>query len=339
MKLLSVAIPSYNSADYMSRAIESLLIGGEDMEIIIVNDGSKDDTAKIADEYAAKYPTIVKAVHQENGGHGEAVNAGLRNATGLYYKVVDSDDWVDADALTRILDLLREMVQNGTNLDMLISNYVYEKVHLNKQKVIEYRSALPQNKIFTWDDIKQFKVSQNILMHSVIYRTKMLRDSAMELPKHTFYVDNIFVYQPLPFVKTMYYLDVDFYRYFIGREDQSVNEKIMIGRVDQQIRITKIMIDAHDLSKIKNKKLRGYMAKYLAMMMAVSTVLLIKEGSKESLNKKDELWAYLENSNKHLAKEVKSKVLAKAMRFFKGPAGRKIIILGYSLSQKIYGFN
>ncbi len=339
MKLLSVAIPSYNSAAYMSKAIESLLVGGEDMEIVIVNDGSKDDTAKIADEYAAKYPTIVKAVHQENGGHGEAVNAGLRNATGLYYKVVDSDDWVDAESLKRILDLLREMVQNGTNLDMLISNYVYEKVHLNKQKVIEYRSALPQNRIFGWDDIKTFKVSQNILMHSVIYRTKMLRDSALELPKHTFYVDNIFVYQPLPFVKTMYYLDVDFYRYFIGREDQSVNEKIMIGRVDQQIRITKIMIDSHDLSKIKNKKLRGYMAKYLAMMMAVSTVLLIKEGSQESLNKKDELWDYLESSNKQLAKEVKSKVIAKAMRFFKGPAGRKIIILGYSLSQKIYGFN
>ena len=339
MKLLSVAIPSYNSAAYMSKAIESLLVGGEDMEIIIVNDGSKDDTAKIADEYAEKYPTIVKAVHQENGGHGEAVNAGLRNATGLYYKVVDSDDWVDAESLKRILDLLREMVQNGTNLDMLISNYVYEKVHLNKQKVIEYKSALPQNRIFGWDDIKHFKVSQNILMHSVIYRTKMLRDSAMELPKHTFYVDNIFVYQPLPFVKTMYYLDVDFYRYYIGREDQSVNEKIMIGRIDQQIRITKIMIDAHDLSKIKNKKLRSYMAKYLAMMMTVSTVLLIKEGSQESLNKKDELWDYLENSNKQLAKEVKSKILAKAMQFFKGPAGRKIIILGYSLSQKIYGFN
>ena len=92
MKLLSIAIPSYNSENYMRNCIESLLPGGEEVEIIVVNDGSKDGTAAIADEYAAKYPTIVKAVHQENGGHGEAVNAGLRNATGLYYKVVDSDD-------------------------------------------------------------------------------------------------------------------------------------------------------------------------------------------------------------------------------------------------------
>ena len=89
MKLLSIAIPCYNSQDYMAHCIESLLPGGEDVEILIVNDGSKDDTAKIADEYAAKYPTIVKAIHKENGGHGSAVNTGIENATGIYFKVVD----------------------------------------------------------------------------------------------------------------------------------------------------------------------------------------------------------------------------------------------------------
>ena len=95
MKLLSIAIPCYNSENYMRKCVESLLVGGEDVEIIIVDDGSvKDRTAEIADEYAEKYPGIVKAVHQENGGHGAAVNAGIENATGLYFKVVDSDDWV-----------------------------------------------------------------------------------------------------------------------------------------------------------------------------------------------------------------------------------------------------
>ena len=92
MKLLSFAIPCYNSESYMRNCIESILPGGEDVEIIIVDDGSKDKTAEIADEYQKKYPTIVKAIHQENGGHGEAVNTGIKNATGLYFKVVDSDD-------------------------------------------------------------------------------------------------------------------------------------------------------------------------------------------------------------------------------------------------------
>lgn len=322
----------------MHKAIDSLLVGGEDVEILIVNDGSKDDTAKIADAYAAQYPAIVRAIHQENGGHGEAVNAGLRNATGVYYKVVDSDDWVEESAYRKVLETLQEMVENGCHLDMLICNYVYEKVSANKQKVIEYQNALPQNQIFSWSDIMRFKPSQNILMHSVIYRTKMLKECGLELPKHTFYVDNIFVYQPLPMVMTMYYLDVDFYRYYIGREDQSVNERVMIGRVDQQIAITKYMIESHDLSKIRNRKLRSYMAKYLAMMMAVCTVLLYKEGSEESLQKNEELWEFLKKRNKHLHRAVKNKILGRVMQL-KGKTGRKIIILGYQLSQKIYGFN
>ena len=109
MKLLSIAIPCYNSQDYMGKCIESLLAGGEEVEILVVNDGSSDRTAQIADEYAAKYPTIVKAIHQENGGHGSAVNAGIRNATGLYFKVVDSDDWVNKEAYIEILKTLYEL--------------------------------------------------------------------------------------------------------------------------------------------------------------------------------------------------------------------------------------
>ena len=247
-KVLSIAIPSYNSEAYMANCIESLLIGGDDVEILIVNDGSKDGTAQIADAYAAKYPNIIRAVHQENGGHGEAVNAGLRNATGRYFKVVDSDDWVDPKAYKEILALLKQMIAQETQLDMLISNFIYDKQGVTYKKVMHYRSVLPKDQIFTWDQIGHFQKGQYILMHSVIYRTQLLRDCAMELPKHTFYVDNIFVYQPLPFVKTIYYLDVDFYHYFIGRDDQSVNEKVMIKRLDQQIRVNKLMADYYDLS-------------------------------------------------------------------------------------------
>lgn len=103
MKLLTITIPCYNSAAYMRNCIESLLPGGDEVEIIIVNDGSKDETKEIADEYAAKYPSIVKAIHKENGGHGSAVNAGIEHATGLYFKVVDSDDWVKNSAYLEIL--------------------------------------------------------------------------------------------------------------------------------------------------------------------------------------------------------------------------------------------
>ena len=109
MKLLSIAVPCYNSESYMEKCIDSLLVGGEDVEILIVDDGSKDRTAEIADAYAAKYPTICKAVHKPNGGHGSAVNAGIENATGLFFKVVDSDDWVKEIAYRKILSTLAEL--------------------------------------------------------------------------------------------------------------------------------------------------------------------------------------------------------------------------------------
>ena len=338
MKYISFAIPCYNSAAYMDRAVESILKGGEDVEIIIVNDGSKDDTSKIAHEYEEKYPTIVRAVDKENGGHGDAVNAGLDHAEGKYFKVVDSDDWVDEEALYKILDVLKKFEEEEKQVDMLLANYVYEKPSLHKHKVIRYDGVFPENQVFTWNDVKRFKISQNILMHSVIYRTKMLRDCQLELPRHTFYVDNIFVYNPLPFVKKMYYVNADLYRYFIGRDDQSVNEKVMIGRIDQQIKVNKLMIDAYDLTKIKNKKLRDYMVKYLTMMMTVSSVFLIKEGSEESLQKREELWEYLKNKNKIMYRMINKMALSKPMQF-RSKAGRKIVVWGYSLSQKIYGFN
>ncbi|MBP5305551.1 MAG: glycosyl transferase, partial [Lachnospiraceae bacterium] len=196
----------------------------------------------------------------------------------------------------------------------------------------------PRNKFFTWDDIGHFRPSQNILMHSVFYRTELLRECGLKLPAHTFYVDNIFVYEPLPFVKTMYYLDVDFYRYFIGRADQSVNEKVMISRVDQQIRVTKQMIDAEDFTKIPYKKLSSYMAGYLAMMMTVSSVLLIKSGTEENLEKKKELWKYLKNQKPDMYKIVRRKLLGRCMNL-KGKLGRRIIIDGYTICRKIFGFS
>ena len=337
MKLLTFAIPCYNSQDYMEKCIESILPGGEDVEIIIVDDGSKDRTAEIADRYAKEYPSIVKAIHQENGGHGEAVNAGIRNASGIYFKVVDSDDWVDYDAYMKILDKLRELVGSEKNLDMLLANYVYEKEGAKHKKVLR-QPGLPKDELFTWSDIKRFHKGHYILMHSVIYRTKLLRECGLELPKHTFYVDNIYVYKPLPNVKTMYYMDVDFYRYFIGRDDQSVNEKVMISRIDQQIKVNKIMIDDVNIWKVNNPKCRKYMLNYLEIITVVSTIMLIKSGTQENLEKKRELWKYIKEKDIRLFHKLRNGIMGHTMNL-PGKGGRKISIAAYRISQKVVGFN
>ena len=339
MKLLSVAIPCYNSEDYMRHCIESLLEGGDQVEILIVDDGSvKDHTAQIADEYEQAYPGICRAIHQQNAGHGGAVNTGLANARGIYFKVVDSDDWVDEEAYMEVLRVLKEFVYGDETLDMLISNFVYEKQGAKRKKVMNYRRALPKDQLFTWKDTKMFTLGQYILMHSVIYRTELLRQCGLKLPEHTFYVDNIFVYQPLPYVKTMYYLDVNFYRYFIGREDQSVNETVMIGRIDQQIRVNKQMIDILSQAQVKSRQLRQYMIRYLTIITVISSILAIRSGTDEDMAKKKELWQYARKGNFLLFLRLRFGFLGQGMNL-PGKGGRQVSIAGYKISRKFFGFN
>lgn len=341
MKLLSIAIPSYNSEAYMRKCIDSLLTGGNDVEILIVDDGSKDSTGAIADEYQTKFPNIVKAIHKENGGHGSAVNAGLEQASGLYFKVVDSDDWVKESAYQKILATLREMVAGDTTLDMLISNFVYEKEGEKKNKVMRYHHALPVDKIFTWDEVKHFHKGQYILMHSVIFRTRLLKECGLKLPEHTFYVDNLFVFEPLPFVKTMYYLDVNFYRYYIGREGQSVNEQVMISRIDQQIKVNKIMLDYLVEKKAqvsKKRKLRNYMVNYLEIITVISSVLLIRSGTEENLEKKKELWEYIKQKDYLLYLRLRYGIMGNSMNL-PGKGGRKISVEAYKICQRFFKFN
>ena len=136
----------------------------------------------------------------------------------------------------------------------------------------------------------------------------------------------------------MYYLDVNFYRYFIGRDDQSVNEKVMTGRIDQQIKITKIMINAYDSMEIPNKKLKSYMLQYLSIMMIVSSALLINEGSATNIAKRDALWDYLKTTNPAAYKTISLQKLGLPLQF-KTKFGKSIVVKGYHLFNRIYGFN
>ena len=324
MKLISFVVPCYNSSSYMHHALDTILEIKEDIELIIVNDGSTDDTLKIAKEYQKKYPKVIKVIDKENGGHGSGVNAGLGIASGKYFKVVDSDDWVDTSSLKKVVATLKKQ-----DVDMLIVNYVYEKE--GSPKEMGYLNVFKENEIFTWQEVGHFKVSEYLLMHSVFYKTSLLKEIHLTLPEHTFYVDNIFVYYPLPFVKTMYYLNVPLYRYFIGRTDQSVNERVMIGRVDEQIKVTKMMIDFFDPLTIEPKSLQKYLIHYLDIMMTISTILLKLANTKEANLKSKELWNYLKEKNKSVYKKLKIACLAKLPRFISVP--------GYKIARKIFKFN
>ena len=150
--LISFLVPCYNSEAYMHICLDSLLKANHDqIEIIVVDDGSKDKTGEIADKYQAENPDVIRVIHKENGGHGDAINDGIKVATGKYFKIVDSDDWADLDALNKVLEAISNAKEEP---DLYLMNYVYYKGYENRAKVINYKSVLEPNKLLTWKDVK-----------------------------------------------------------------------------------------------------------------------------------------------------------------------------------------
>ena len=335
--LLTVIVPAYNSEDYIDRALTTLVGYGDELEAIIVNDGSKDRTAQIADEWAARYPSV-KVIHQENKGHGGAVNAGLAAATGTHVRVVDSDDWLDRRATNAVLDLLREERKAGRHLDLLVTNYVYDKQGKAHKAVIRYRNVLPRGRTFGWADLRRCRYDQYLMMHALILRTELVRECGLVLPTHTFYVDFIYSFVPVIDVRTFEYLDVDLYRYFIGRDDQSVNEQVMISRVDQLLRVNAAMVDAIPHPDDVPPKLYRYLVHYLRINCVICTVMLLRSGTEENAARKDELWAQLEAKKPEAYRAVRRDLLGRLITLRSKP-GRAVIMSGYHISQWVLGFN
>lgn len=279
MKLLTVTVPCYNSQEYMEKCINSLLPGGDRVEIIIIDDGSRDQTGAIADAFAEKYPDIVRVIHQENGGHGEGINRGLEYATGHYFKVVDSDDWVSEDFLP-FLDKLEACSKE--EVDLFITNYYYVHSDGKRDRAICYRDCLPEYRVFCWEDTKSFKAHKLLTIHACTFRTDILRKWAHRLPKHIFYEDNLMVYQSLVHVNKMYYMNVDLYQYWIGRPDQSVQKSVMMQRYTHQLLVTELCFSACKLDDIPQKKLKKYLCHELFILFGISIVYARLHKKKES---------------------------------------------------------
>ncbi len=345
MKYITFTVPCYNSEDYMRRCIDSLLAGGRDVEIILINDGSTDGTAKIADEYQLTYPDIIRTVHKENGGHGSGVNKGLELAKGIYYKVVDSDDWLDQEAYSKLLARVKEFCGAGCEEsaadtpDLFVCNYVYDHLDEGRNRSINYRNVFPAEERCSWKTIGHFRPSQYLIMHSLMFKTEILRQSGVKLPEHTFYVDNLFSYQPLPYVKDIYYMDIDLYHYYLGREDQSVNEKVLMKRIDQQIRVTELVAECVDLNEVKKKypKLASYMTRNISIMLSISSIHLLLIKTVEAEQKRRNLWERIRAYDPSLYFRLRFSTLS-GLTYLPGRIGGKLTVGGYRFARKIYQF-
>lgn len=333
MKYISFVVPCYNSEDYMKKCIDSLLVGGNDVEILIIDDGSIDNTGKIADSYEKKYPGIVRAIHQKNGGHGAGINTGLKYAKGKYFKVVDSDDWVDRRALKKALKLVKKI-----DSDLIVMNYVYTYADGRDDHAISFGNVFKADKEITWSDTGRFKITQYLSLHSLMYKKRVLDEAKVKLPKHVFYEDNLFIYLPMPYTKTIYYLDVDFYRYFIGRADQSVQIDQLINKSSHQVLVSKEVCNKYDLSEIKDKKLRKIMQRECAFLMAIGVVFSRLSNSDEGEEQYKELWRSVKEGNPKLYRRIRYNSMATFVSF-PGMIGRFFACSGYKFAYRLVNFN
>jgi glycosyltransferase involved in cell wall biosynthesis len=338
MVTLSIIIPCYNSQDYMEKAIDSALLPGfSDIEALVVDDGSNDRTAEIADGYSAKDPQRVRVIHQENRGHGGAVNTGIREARGRYVKVLDSDDLLDARALSTVMEVLRGFVRDNIAADLLLSNYVYEKAGAKRHKVMRYASAVPRGKVITWDQVGKFRIGQYLMMHSLLYRTDMLREIGLELPVHTSYEDHLFVTVSIRHVRFLYYIDADLYRYSIGRADQSVNEAVMIRRIDQQIKVNMLLIDNLRSVRMTGGNPERLIFHQTEIVTAISSIMLMRSGP-DGCRKKAELWEYIRQQHPDLHRKLKKRLLGFLLHL-PGTQGRRVTLALYAVARRIFNFN
>lgn len=190
----------------------------------------------------------------------------------------------------------------------------------------------------TWNDLGHFGVAQYLTMHALTFRTQVLRDSHLTLPKHTFYVDFLYSYQPLPWVHRLRYLNIPLYHYFIGREGQSVQTDVMISRVDQLIHVNKLMLEAMPDAHEVIEGLYRYMIHYYSINSLITSVFLILSKKDENYEKKAALWDYMKKTKPVIARDVKKKLTSRAINL-PGKWGRFIVRQGYTITRGIIGFN
>ena len=336
MKYISFVVPSYNSEAYLEKCIESLLHGGDDVEIIIVNDGSTDNTINIANGYKEKYPNIIRVVDKENGGHGSGLNAGMKVATGIYFKCVDSDDWVDLDAYMRLLNTIKSNHEKNENHDLIFTNYVFERVDLGKFHVENFiNKKFPKDKIFTWKDTKKLAVEQFLMMHMFVYKLEILKECNLVLPEKTFYVDTLYAFKPLKYVKTMQYLDINFYRYFVGRPGQSVTYENMTKRYAQQVKVMTLMALSYSYEEIKKleKMHKYYLMHDLIVKLYLTSFYVYADYNKEKEATYREFWTTFKKENRSLYYKLRyrtyffvSLLLIKPIRIWTTKLGYKKLI-------------
>ena len=283
MKQLTIAIPSYNAEAFLEKCLDSMCGVDDRLEVIVVNDGSSDHTSEIAHTYQKRYPSEVRVIDKENGGHGSGINAGLDAASGRYYKVVDADDWITTENLKTILDKLEEH-----DVDAVIMGF--KTVNISNGVILEYSPVSSCNDrqidIIKLAD-KYDDVSNCLDFHSMCYQTEFLRATGIRMSEHMFYEDQEYAILPYMHAESILVIPDLLYEYRIGDVNQSTNYSNQVKRAGNHQAVVERIIDYYNSCKPMGKARSEFLRKRISIAVSSNyATLLVKNPNKKDGRKR-----------------------------------------------------
>lgn len=281
-KILSVIVPMYNAQKTIRTCLDSLLVQEscrKYLEVVIVDDGSTDRSAAYAWDYVVRYPDIFQLLRKQNGGHGSAVNLGTGHCRGVYFKVLDADDWLHTKQLEQVLKLLSRMeaqvvvcgydryqIRNGAVTQIrAVRKKARERPAVQAAKGAVRFSDMGQavERVVRFLDMEQLirewgRYRQLFCMHGIIYRTDFYQKLCYQMPEKVSYDDALFFTSPCSHADRLCILDLQLYVYRVGDESQSVSAKNRVARIRQHEAVIHAMLDTEGRNCEKTKAGREY---------------------------------------------------------------------------------
>ncbi|WP_051508988.1 glycosyltransferase family 2 protein [Xylanibacter oryzae] len=253
-KTISIVIPTYNMEKYLDRCLSSLLIEREDdIEVLIVNDGSKDSSLTIAQKYASMYPSTFIIIDKPNGNYGSCINAALKVATGKYIKILDADDAFNSSNFNLMVGVLANI-----DVDMILTDFV--RVYgVGKDEIESFN--LQKDSVLNFTEITNNRDVAKIMMHSVTYKLENLLKIGYKQSEGIFYTDNEWIFLPISTVRKVYYIKKPIYLYTLNREGQSVNSEVEKLHSMDNIKVSCSLLIAN--SSLRNEKIPYEIKDYL----------------------------------------------------------------------------
>lgn len=266
-KILTIVIPAYNAERFLAKCLDSLIdesvIGF--LDIIVVNDGSTDSTSELAHSYKDRFPNLIRVIDKENGGHGSGVNAGIKNAKGKYFKVLDSDDWFDTKSLALFVEKLKNIES-----DLVVTNFTEIDALTYQQHLRTFKNPKNDLEVSIHDCIKHIPY---FYMTRLCVKTSLLQKNMVQLQEKTYYVDNEFCVFSVAYASTVTFFDINLYQYLVGQATQSISRENLIRHIPDTMRVAYRLVEFYSKqNEVRKQRIKGLICAFVLSFYPIALI-------------------------------------------------------------------